>query len=299
MKNVLLTEPEDIFREIQGILLPLQMEDYIPLFKQVYQDTIKIYMGTWPGFKGCHTPYHDIYHCLQVALASMRMVSGAIRQGHSVHQKGVFLLLMASLFHDIGFIAAENEEEGLLSGALHEERSVDFMHRYVERRRWKGLDVIDFTQIIMMTKLSQNPQDLVFRNEESRMLGQILGTADLLAQLGDRFYLEKLHYLYQEQEQQGENIFASEDQMYQDTLGFYNHVILPRLEKDLQGVYHLMVPHLKARYDIEENSYFKSMEKNMIYLEKILQTEDYQACLNRTVPHLDAIRDLEKLAKES
>ena len=54
------------------------------------------------------------------------------------------------------------------------------------------------SQMIQCTKLSLSPKDLVFDTEEVKLMGHILGTADIIAQMADRVYLERLPLLFDE-----------------------------------------------------------------------------------------------------
>lgn len=293
-KDILLIEPEGILKEIEKIFQTLGMEDYIVLLQRVYRDTIKIYMGKWPGFRYCQSPYHDLYHVTSVALAAVRIAHGACLLGEKITKRGIFLLAVASLFHDVGYIAMEGETPGAAHSSLHEERSVDFMHRYVEKAGWGGLDFVDYGHLILSTKMNIPTNDIPFRSRDVRLLGYALGTADLLAQMADRFYLEKLSFLFDEHKNENNSIFKSLDHVYRGTSLFYKNVVVKRLKEDLRGSYRLVVFHFSSQYGISKNLYIESVEKNLAYLEQILEMEDYQKFLRRTVPFLDTLGYLEE-----
>ena len=103
------------------------------------------------------------------------------------------------------------------------------------------------------------------------MLGKMLGTADLLGQMSDRLYLEKLMLLYTEFEEGGVPGFDSEADLYRKTVNFYNHT-QARFKNEFGNVNRFMIPHFKDRWNIETNIYEESIENNINYLKFVLKS---------------------------
>ena len=106
------------------------------------------------------------------------------------------------------------------------------------------------------------------------MLGQIVGSADLLAQMADREYLEKLFMLFREFEEAGVPGYGSELDLLHKTEDFYKYVALQRLSEDFSGVSAFMRFHFKARWDLERDLYQESILANIEYLRTIVHRCD-------------------------
>ena len=110
---------------------------------------------------------------------------------------------------------------------------------------------------------------------EFRLLGNLLGSADILAQMADRCYLEKCYdRLYPEFVRGGiarkrhddgreEIIFASAADLIFKTPRFYQGATR-RLKEDLGGCYNYVEQHFGG-----QNLYFNELEKNIIHARAI------------------------------
>jgi hypothetical protein len=122
-----------------------------------------------------------------------------------------------------------------------------------------------------------------------RMVGNLLGSADILAQMSDRYYLEKCHdRLYPEfvlggiarqVDEKGDEkvMFASPADLIYKTPGFFNGA-RKRLEQDLGGVYRYADGHFKG-----ENLYYSVARKNIDYARTIAESKDV-SLLRRRLP---------------
>jgi hypothetical protein len=113
-------------------------------------------------------------------------------------------------------------------------------------------------------------------------MAMMLGTADLIGQMADRTYLEKLLFLYIEFKEGNVDDYDSELDLLQKTATFYDFV-KERLQKDLGDASRFMLPHFKKRWNIDVDLYYETMERNIVYLRKILKdyTDCYRDCLRR------------------
>jgi hypothetical protein len=131
---------------------------------------------------------------------------------------------------------------------------------------------IEIGRIIECTNLSNLPKELEFKDPESECAGAILGAADLLGQMGDRTYLEKLLFLYYEFREAGVPGYSTEFDILRNTLGFYGRT-RERLDKDLEGIPSLARVHFRERFDIDQNLYLESIERQMDYLKAIIEDD--------------------------
>jgi hypothetical protein len=123
-----------------------------------------------------------------------------------------------------------------------------------------------------------------------RKVGEFLGTADIIAQMSDRCYLEKCRdRLYPEFVLGGlarkrmpdgriEVLFSSGDDLVRKTPGFYVNA-LKRLDEQLNGVYAYAEKHFGG-----QNLYLEEMRKNVEYA-KAVGLESGTDMLRRTPPY--------------
>ena len=111
------------------------------------------------------------------------------------------------------------------------------------------------------------------------MIGKIVGSSDLLAQMADRNYLEKLFLLFKEFEEAGLPGFDSELDLLQKTETFYNSTARQRLNEEFNGISRVMRTHFKERWGIDKDLYAESILKNITYLKTtVAKCEEDFAC---------------------
>ena len=125
--------PHEILEEIKPIVALIVTDFDYTMLEVIYGDVESIFSGEYPGYQASNTKYHDLEHTNSVMLATARLMHGSFLKDHVFSSKSVLLGLIASLFHDIGFIQAESDQKG--SGAKytvgHEQRSINFMKKYL------------------------------------------------------------------------------------------------------------------------------------------------------------------------
>jgi len=276
-----LTNPQSILNELKYIV-SLMVNDFDhAMLEQIYADIKMLFEGDFPGYRASNTKYHDLEHTSSVVLASGRLIHGAFAEGHSFSAKTILLGLVGAIFHDIGFIQSDADVNG--SGAKytigHEERSIQFMKEYLSQKSFSEQDLDDCTHIIMCTTLSLEIKDIPFRSNDIAMLGKIVGSADLLAQMADREYLEKLFMLFKEFEEAGMPGYGSELELLQKTQDFYKYVALQRLSQEFENVSAFMRSHFKNRWDHDRDLYQESVISNINYLKTVVEVcNDYYRC---------------------
>ncbi|MEE8430651.1 MAG: HD domain-containing protein [Candidatus Desulfatibia sp.] len=271
-----LTNPQSVLDEIRYIVALMVNNFDHALFEQICADIKMLFEGDFPGYRASNTKYHDLEHTSSVVLAAGRLIHGAFMEGHSFSAKTILLGLIGAIFHDIGFIQTDSDVNG--SGAKytigHEERSIIFMKQYLSQKSFSKQDLEDCTHIIKCTILSLEIKDIPFRSNDIVMLGKIVGSADLLAQMADREYLEKLFMLFKEFEEAGMPGYGSELELLQKTQNFYKYVALQRLSQGFDNVFAFMRFHFKNRWDLDRDLYQESIIANIDYLKTIVDSCD-------------------------
>lgn len=256
------------------------------IFDAAYKDIENLYLGHYAGFRECNTAYHDFRHTMLVLLAMSRLMHGASLQGVDFSEKEVNLGLISALMHDTGYIQSVDDFSG--TGAkytmIHISRGVHFISQYYAGNAYFSPDMKNFHDILSCTGAQTMIADVSFESENIALLGKMLGTADLLGQMADRLYLEKLMFLYNEFEEGGVPGFDSEVDLLRKTVSFYNRT-KDRFQKDFGNVSRFMVDHFRDRWQINENVYEESIEKNIHYLTYILKAsqKDIYHSLRRNV----------------
>lgn len=248
------------------------------------QDFTRLYRGHFPGFKACDLKYHDLQHVLDVTLAMGRLMEGHAMSHSSEEQFGPELALIGiacALFHDSGYIR-RNRDTRHTNGAAytrnHVSRSARFMSEYLP-----GVGLAHIVpacqRLVHFTGYELTPDQIRAASEKEWMLGALLGTADLIAQMADVEYLRKCHdYLYAEFEaggMAGPNggegnagvLYLSPGHLLESTPNFIREAIAVRLDGYFNRVY---------RYAGEffggPNLYMEAIADNSLRLETLLSS---------------------------
>ena len=236
-ENLRLHELTDIkstgetFAEIKNILLLIDPSFDSLFIENVYNDIIRLFNGNYPAYRASNTKYHDLEHTCAVTLATARLMHGIHVQNQTFSSRVIQLGLIGALFHDTGLIQTMEENDG--TGAQytigHEDRSIALMERYLSDKDFSAEDILDCSHIIMCTQLSLPLNEISFRSEETKTMGKVLGSADLIAQMADRNYLKKLPLLFLEFKEAGMAGFETPLELFENTEEFYHSVARLRL----------------------------------------------------------------------
>ncbi len=243
-----------------------------------------VYAGEYPGYRACLVEYHDITHIMDTLLAAARLFDGYNLKGLLLPEDLAALLLLATLLHDIGYIQEEWDTEG--TGAKysrnHEERSIEFMTKNAAALRIEQQEFAPIANLIRSTDLKLSFETIPFSVEHERHAGAFLGTADLLGQMADRAYLEKLLFLYYEFREAGIAGYNTEFDILRKTRDFYE-AIRHRLEDSYFNMAELAQLHFRERHSIDANLYTVAIDRQMAYLDTIIndETTNFRTKLHR------------------
>ncbi len=243
----------------------------------------ELFRGEFPGYQGCNTEYHDLFHTLDIFLTTSRLIDGRNLSEGIFSERLATNLLLAALLHDTGYIQEKSDTVG--TGArhtkMHVDRSMAFVRKNAATIDLPPEDVETICSLIHCTGLQVDCSE-EFRDPEETVAGSILGTADLLGQMSDRAYLEKLLFLYYEFREAGFEGYETEFDILRKTLVFYES-IMNRLNNTLLSSYQYVENHFAARHDVQENLYLKAINLQMAYLKEIIRDEssNFRAKLKR------------------
>ena len=276
-----------------------------------FYDFERLFTGRFPGYLGCDTTYHDMQHTLDMTLALARLVVGYERSAEPADRLGAQRALMAiivSLFHDSGYIRHKERDQDFSNGAeftlYHVSRSADFLRRYMPEL---GLsrDVGVASMIVHFTGYELNLDSIELDDPRDIICGHLIGTADLIAQMADRCYLEKCRdRLYKEfvvggvaveNAKPGEYMvrYKSGQDLLEKTPRFYQEVMRDRLNRKFNRAYR----YVEVLYD-GHNPYIEAITANIKHLVRIISTGNWS--LLRRQPNyylgiVSAVKDLETL----
>jgi len=263
--------PEAVQQEVIHILTLLNPSFDTGSVQRVFRFMIDLYKGRLEEYKACNTDYHDLRHITDTYLAMARLLHGAQLSGEGFSERDIVLGLTGALMHDTGMIQESCDDEG--TGAKytqeHVRLSMDFVAKHAATLQLSEQEVKDLRDIIFCTDLMADIGSVSFSSPKIELLGKILGTADLIAQMADRTYLEKLLLLYHEFREAEIGNYKNEVDFLHQTLNFFE-ISAKRFQETLDNTNRYMVPHFKSRWDIAENLYLISLENQRRYLQKIL-----------------------------
>lgn len=253
-------------------------------FDRVYSDVVGLFSGDYPSYRSCNLKYHDLSHTLSVTLAVARLMHGAVEAGYSLTEKDVNMGFIGGLMHDTGYIQQTSDQHG--TGAkytqVHISRSIEFLQAYFRSDPAFQNELDAFRDILLCTGLNTRVDAIRFSGATVELLGKMLGTADLLGQMADRYYLENLSDLFDEFLEAGITIFTSPLDLLDKTQGFYQ-MTLKRFADELGNTLQFSRCHFRKRWGIDEDLYIKSIDKNLAYLAWVVthHRKDYADHLHR------------------
>jgi hypothetical protein len=274
-KLIEMDNPQKVYDEVKTIVSMIYGKFDFELMDRVFTDIVKLFKGNYFGYQECLTGYHDIKHTTDAMLATIRLIHGACLQGETITPQGVVLGIISSLLHDTGYILAleDDARSGGEYTLVHIDRSIEFMEKYIETNDLSNDSFSGCQEILHCTGVKTDIDKIQFNSSECELIGKILGTADLLGQMADRTYLEKLPFLYHEFREANIDTYSSVLDLFEKSQDFYA-TTRRRFAKELGGVNRFARYHFKNRWNIDRDLYIEAIEKNMAYLKHVLKNKE-------------------------
>ena len=276
-----------------------------------FYDFERLFTGRYPGYNGCDTTYHDMQHTLDMTLALARLVAAYERSVEPRDRLGparAQMALITSLFHDSGYIRHKSRDSDFANGAeftlYHVSRSADFLRRYLPEL---GLakDVGVSSMIVHFTGYELDLDKIELDDPRDIICGHLIGTADMIAQMADRCYLEKCRdRLYNEfvvggvaveNAKPGEFMvrYESGEDLLRKTPTFYQEVMRDRLNSKFNRAYR----YIEVLYE-GQNPYIEAIRSNITHLVRILESGNWSLLRREPAYYLgiaNAVHDIEAL----
>jgi hypothetical protein len=259
--------------------------------KKVHTDIGSYFDGDYPGFDASISRYHNLRHTHSVALATARVFHGMYHDHNRLPADIILQGLLSAYFHDLGMLPrSQNSDHYVDSSARnHENRSMEILKQYLDNHNFSREFGNDCATLIRYTNLDWKVSGVENQNSRLHICGQVIGSADLLAQMSDRYYVESLPYLFQEHLDSGIEKHDSAVDLMRSTIEFHEKIIKTRLWQYLGNLTPSMRTHFHNRFGIDRNLYLENIELNLAYLEKItrdcgLELQCWEKYLRRTPP---------------
>lgn len=299
--TIRISDPEDVRLAVRGLLTALYPQTDLDCIDQAFKTFTQLYAGTLPGYLGCDTWYHDAQHSLDCTLATTRLLDGYERSQPARQQLGArrgVLGVIVALFHDAGYIrrVTDDATNGSEYTIGHVRRSGEFLADFLPTIGYA--DQVPLTsQIVHFTGYEVALDKIRVRHPKDRMLGFMLGTADILAQTADRCYLEKCRdFLYREFELCGmagahpKALYHSPRELLEKTPDFNRKLWVERLDGYFESCHRYFEVHFGGR-----NPYAEAIRAHLERIEKMNRSHRYSALTMR--PRAIGAKELRDRAK--
>ncbi|MCC6212905.1 MAG: hypothetical protein IT513_17855 [Burkholderiales bacterium] len=282
--------------------------------ERAFRDLGSLYAGEHPDYLPCDTEYHDIQHVLDVTLAMARLMDGYERSRNGARSRlggppalpaACFSLgIVTALFHDFGYLRRRGDRRhryGAEYTLTHVSRGSRHLRNYLPRIGLKRYARAGST-LVHYTGYERSAETIPLENRLLRRVGHMLGTADIVAQMADRCYLEKCRdRLYPEFVLGGltkkkvpgrrtQVLFNSGEDLVRKTPGFYMNAA-KRLDLQLARAYEYAEKHFNG-----QNLYLEEMQKNVRYARAIGEAPD--ASMLRRLPPSTLKKGVEPYPKD-
>ena len=290
------TDLQQVAREAVRVFRGLYGGTPADAIERSFTDLGRLYAGEHPDYQPCDTAYHDIQHVLDVTLAMVRLMDGyerSRRNGSPALPADCFSLgVVTALYHDFGYLRRRRDRRhryGAEYTLTHVTRGSSHLRRYLPRiglKRYARAGSI----LVHYTGYERRAETIPLNNTLLRRVGHMLGTADIIAQMSDRCYLEKCRdRLYPEFVLGGltkrklpggrtQVLFTSGNDLVRKTPGFYMNAA-KRLDLQLARAYEYAERHFKG-----QNLYLEEMQKNVRYAQAVGNAPAKIDMLRRTPP---------------
>jgi hypothetical protein len=257
-----------------------------------FHDFERVFSGRDPNYHAVDTTYHDMQHTLDMTLALARLIAGhemSVEPADRLGPDRAELAIVSALFHDVGYLRHREHDAGVVNGAVFTRKHVTRSGRYLEGYLPRiGLEqfVPVVSRIVHFTGYELDIDQIELEEPKDSVVGHLLGTADLVAQLADRCYLEKCRdRLYPEfvlggvalEHAGGKVLYRSAEDLLGKTLSFYQKSARHRLEYNFNRVYR----YFEAFFERGQSPYIRFIQKNLTFLNTVIQNGDWHRLRRR------------------
>ncbi|MGB0721383.1 MAG: hypothetical protein ACPGU7_03200 [Gammaproteobacteria bacterium] len=280
-------EINEVSAEVLRLLSLAYADGRFNALEDAFADFERLFTGRFPGFRACDTLYHDQQHTLDMTLAMARLLvahDGQVKADQRLGTHRAELGLITALFHDSGYIRRTHDSahgNGAEYTRVHVSRSADFLRAYLPTLGYGGDDVETAARMVHFTGYEMSLESIELACGKDRQLGYALGSADLMAQMADRCYLEKCRdRLYPEfvlggiaamKGPDGAPLYRSPTDLLEKTPGFAHGECARRLNGHFGSIHECVRTLFNGAHP-----YIDSIRANIEYVEKMVARGDFK-----------------------
>jgi len=231
-----------------------------------------MFAGRHPDYQKADLKYHNLEHTLFATQCFIDLAKGRVQHALApVFGAREFTLgYVAIMLHDIGYLKQRDDLQG--TGAkyttTHVARSCAMAGVLLPKIGCSPSEIEGITNAIRCTGITSKIEQVVFRTDVERLTGCMVATADYLGQMADPHYPDKLSGLFEEFEEScdfnavpsDQRPFQSVKELMAKTSGFWANFVLPKLEREYEGVYRsLALPD-------GSNPYVDAVDRNLVVI---------------------------------
>ncbi|HSC76846.1 MAG TPA: hypothetical protein VLB90_11495 [Pseudomonadales bacterium] len=280
-QTVCIGDPVDVCNAVQAAFVSVFPQAEFAIISRAFTDVARMYRGECPEYHACDTDYHDLRHVLDVTLAVARLLIGYERvhkgTGDTLGVDRVQMGIIAALYHDIGYLRHVKDtrhKHGAEYTKTHVTRGTRYLAQYLPtlgKAAW-------VSRMRVLLHYTGYEKVVHMKDRHDHMLGCLLGTGDLIAQMSDRAYLERCRdSLYMEfkignvpaPKSEAGQPFESPAALLDQTPGFMRMTVDGRLNKLFGEVYRYAEQFFEG-----ENLYMIGLEKNCAFLQMLLEEKN-------------------------
>lgn len=286
--TVCVSDTEKVCLAIKQILVDSISSHRFQAIEDGFDILDRLYGGDNASYHRCETDYHNKQHVLDVTLATARLIWGYQQEAVDAEpfsEDEIIAGILVALFHDVGYLR-EKSETSILHGAeftkIHVSRGADFLKDLLQTLGLPSFS-ISGQALVHFTGYEKAIEDIEVSSTRLKNLGFIIGTADVIAQMADRAYLEKCEaYLYPEfllgglcvqKNSKGKDkvVYSSAQELMQKTPQFMSSVLQDRLTRTFDSSYRFAESYFQG-----VNLYLLNINKNYAYLNEQLSKQKNQ-----------------------
>lgn len=282
--TVQVSSPAAVQDAVRGIWASLYPAASFEPLQQAFQEFAQAFRGDSSDFHAIETTYHDLQHTLDVTLALARLIDGYERSDETRDERlgseRAAVGIITALFHDAGYlrhVSDTRHAHGAEYTRTHVARSADMLGELLPRLGFDDIAPIAM-EMVHYTGYERSFESLDISDPLWRKTGHLLGTADMLAQMADRCYLEKCRdRLYAEFEMGGMAKMRAPDgsmvvnyESPQHLLEKTPKFVRATLDQRIGGHFDNAQRFFEVHFD-GVNHYLRAIERNLAHLERVIE----------------------------
>ena len=294
--SVQVSNPGAVRAAVESIWCNLYPNDDFGPVAAAFAKFSHAFRGDSARYHAIETTYHDLQHTLDVTLAMARLIDGYERAPDTIDRRlgaeRAAVGLVTALFHDAGYLRQTDDAQhahGAEYTRVHVSRSADMIAEIlIELGLGDAAGIA--REMVHYTGYERSFDSLEIDDPLWRKTGHLLGTADMLAQMADRCYLEKCRdRLYDEfvrggmarmRAPDGSIIvnYESPEHLLRKTPDFCRATLSQRIGQQFEHAERYFNVHFAG-----ENPYMDAIEQNLAHLLRVID-DDRWDLLRRQPP---------------